>query len=278
MSKYTQNSRRQAFTLVELLVVIGIIAILIAILMPALRQMRLRSQQVVCKTQLYQLNQFMVMYCNDNKGYMFPVGPNGVNGQPTTLGTNVAPHKRWPAILFKIPWPDPMPYDATSLTADDDYRTAEGGAGASAAAHAAHMAAFPAKPFTPKILQCPTDRDPFEAHSYVVNQQLVQQDSPVRFSNGNLGGRNRSEIITAGEKRSIVRDYHMERGGPTATPDINGFMWETDFDRVVEPYRHGVSYGSNYLFLDGHVATVMPKPALEGVDPWTVALPPPPTP
>lgn len=280
MSTSSQIHRRQGFTLVELLVVIGIIAILIAILLPALRQMRLRSQQTICKSQLSQLHQFMVMYCNDNRGYMFPVGPNGPNGEPTTLGTNVMPHLRWPAVMFKVPMPDPMPYDADSPTAAEDYRASEATARPSdPAALELHMQKYPAKPFTPKLLQCPSDMEPYEAHSYVVNQQMVQQKNPVRFSSGDRAGRSASQIITAGEKRSVVRDYHMERNIDASTsgqPDpYTGLIYDTDFARVVEPYRHGLSYGSNYLYLDGHVETVMPEPAKEGYDPWMVVPPEP---
>ena len=44
-----------------------------------------------------------------------------------------------------------------------------------------------------------------------------------------------------------------------------------DFDppkAIVEPYRHGVKLGSNYLYLDWHVDTVPPEEAKESVDPW----------
>ena len=50
------------------------------------------------------------------------------------------------------------------------------------------------------------------------------------------------------------------------------------FDRVVEPYRHGVKLGSNYLYLDWHVDIVAPKQAKGALDPWdTPTDPNPPT-
>jgi prepilin-type N-terminal cleavage/methylation domain-containing protein/prepilin-type processing-associated H-X9-DG protein len=65
---------RRAFTLVELLVVIGIIAVLVGILLPVLGKARQSANTVVCLSNLRQVGTALQLYIGANKGY-FP-GPN----------------------------------------------------------------------------------------------------------------------------------------------------------------------------------------------------------
>src|SRR5258706_14056113 len=68
------TKRRSAFTLVELLVVIGIIALLISILLPVLNRAKDSAATTKCLAQLRQIGQAAAMYTNDNKGFTLPAG------------------------------------------------------------------------------------------------------------------------------------------------------------------------------------------------------------
>src|SRR5687767_7907756 len=63
--------RPAAFTLVELLVVIGIIAILIAVLMPALGRVRDQANGVKCASNLRTMMTGALMFAQDHKGHLF---------------------------------------------------------------------------------------------------------------------------------------------------------------------------------------------------------------
>ena len=124
------DNRPSAFTLVELLVVIGIIAVLIGILLPTLAKARASGERVRCMSNMRQVGNEMQIYANNNGGWLYPhlLGANLVN----------EPENRWTTKVFKFKkFPNP-PTDNPA-----DYR--------------------------PIIMVCPSDVDPINAVSYCVS-------------------------------------------------------------------------------------------------------------
>jgi prepilin-type N-terminal cleavage/methylation domain-containing protein/prepilin-type processing-associated H-X9-DG protein len=95
---------KKGFTLVELLVVIGIIALLISILLPSLNKARRSAKGVQCLSNLRQLEAGYVMYADGNRGWLLDYGPTTVAGQPIWNGS------------YGIPWATNLsPYIPTNV-------------------------------------------------------------------------------------------------------------------------------------------------------------------
>ncbi len=210
----------------------SLIVILLAILIPVVAKVRRGAQQAKCLANLRTIGQALVIYQNGHNGWAFPVKTDafGVIG----LGLNVPPHERWPMLVLPVPGAsNPPPYDAGAYTMSD-----------------AKEPQYDPAQYTPPVLTCPSDDEPAMAHTYVLNNHLA--DEGIRVGK-RVKGVSSSDIVVAGEKRTAAPDYYMEWG---------------DYDRAVEPFRHGKATGSNYLYLDSHAAPALPADARRGIDPW----------
>jgi prepilin-type N-terminal cleavage/methylation domain-containing protein/prepilin-type processing-associated H-X9-DG protein len=106
------TSRKTGFTLVELLVVIGIIALLISILLPSLNKARETANRVKCQSNLSQMGKALLLYSNENKG-AFPrtkAGPdpivlalgNGGAGDTDPFISTAVGNNNIPASMFLL--------------------------------------------------------------------------------------------------------------------------------------------------------------------------------
>src|ERR1700733_5333611 len=94
------GARRAGFTLVELLVVIGIIGVLVSILLPTLSVVRRSSQRIACREKLHDIANLCQMYLNDSKGVLWqvtavPWAPGALNNMPSlpeVFAPYVEPH------------------------------------------------------------------------------------------------------------------------------------------------------------------------------------------
>lgn len=112
---FQRRSDDRAFTLLELLVVIGVIAVLLAILLPVLFSMRERGQRTACLSNLHQLDTALLTYTQDNDGFFPTRGPNG-SGHLPEWSDGVQKYVR-DADVFRCP-SCPIPASFSHLNSD----------------------------------------------------------------------------------------------------------------------------------------------------------------
>jgi prepilin-type processing-associated H-X9-DG protein/prepilin-type N-terminal cleavage/methylation domain-containing protein len=140
----------KAFTLVELLAVIGIIGLLISILLPALNRAREQSKSIKCLSNLRTLGQAAFMYANQSGGY-FPISQNSLTDEWDFTQT---PNGIIPGILWQgrtnLAVQQCPSYDGRSSTRTDlftgyNYNTSYIGGGVYETTPLGHSHARPAK-------------------------------------------------------------------------------------------------------------------------------------
>src|SRR4051812_22275999 len=139
----TRRRVTSGFTLVELLVVIGIIAVLVGILLPSLNRAREKANQLKCASNLRQIGLAMIMYTNSNKG-IFPAP--AISNNPVYMR------------------PDDWIFWQPTRDLEDGV-----------------LVQYLAQPFSPDVYRCPSDdvesharNNPNYNYSYSVNWMICQ--------------------------------------------------------------------------------------------------------
>lgn len=229
MSKHIARLGQRAFTLIELLVVISIIALLIAILLPALAKARDAARRVQCVSNWHQVGLLCGMYQGDHKGYM-----------PRFGNCSVSPHAAW--VSYNFDHGGLVNFGGLSM-----YTTSQGGF------DKGPFEKFPTIPrnlYQRSIFSCPESRE----YSNNNNELNVQYVLPCVVEDAtsnvvNYVQSNGTPHTALQAKRQLEKTDSVYAVG-TCYTDGASSPWAST---PIIPYAHK-KQGVNILYLDGHAA------------------------
>ena len=264
--------RKRSFTLIELLVVIAIIAILAAMLLPALNNAKEAARKIACTNKLKALGMFWQFYADGTNGFMIP-NKHKLPGSP---GAADKEHDFFAAFMITAPeaqMPCHMSYnEIVSVTTS--------GGGDRAARGKVSRQHFG------KYFQCPSqpDKNPRTGnydwtfcnipmptgygYNYLIRLEKPAANPKLAVSNiSELKGYSLSALPLMGDLwKTDVSSY-------SGSSTINAFCLprETEAENL-QPWwgiNGAHQKGSNFLWIDGHASFVNQRPVNYLTDPWS---------
>ena len=224
----------RAFTLIELLVVIAIIAILAAMLLPALARAKEAGKRTACLNNLRQLSLSAQMYVGDNQGFYPPRSDSD----------------RWPDKFYENYGKSLKLLLCPSETTNSP-ASVGGGSNSNNVADAAPRSYFIDgwNDYFQDLLNI-SDWPSLEAE--IINTQRRIQESAIMHT---------SDTILFGEKVPDQGDFYMD------LLEHNG----NDFSGVLDQERHDGKNGANYAFSDGSARYLKIHTALYPLNLWAIS-------
>ena len=269
MTSVTKSRRSHvAFTLVELLVVIGIIALLISVLLPALRKATMAARSVQCLSNLRQISTASIMWANDHNGFM-PAGAGfaAYRWDPltksiqTALGTDTSPERK-DNVADWIAWNRRKDaFTGVSASVSDfniTYSALAPYLGAKRLDHKSDDEANTIDPRLDAVFRCPEDNvqqrnsfadssHGFYRYSYTMNTMYAWVSKPAKRSDGVFSGKY-SSIRKPSEKVLFVCEDEKTISSGAFKPDATAFKAGSFCDVVADRHQGRKSKATDLHF------------------------------